>query len=124
MGETPVLVTVPADAPNARILRVVAGAVAARTGLGVDRIDDLSLAIDEACGELLDLAGGSSWECAITADGDGIAVRIRTVGGDATAWPRPDWRESLQGIVLMAIADDVEPLLDAGEPAVRFTMRP
>lgn len=123
MSGVPVLVTAPSVADHARVLRVVAGYVAAQAGLTVDALDDLGLAIDESCGALLAFAGGTAWECAIAAEGGDLEVRIRAMGGDRAAWPPPGWSETLQGIVLGAVTDEVEPLFDAGEPAVRFTVK-
>ncbi len=119
---SPVLATVPADPKNARILRMVASAVASGVGLGMDRLEDLALAIDEASGVLLGVAGTTSLECAITPVGDGVEVRVRSVGGRGAAWPLPSWSDSLERLVLTSVTDAVEPMLDAGEPSIRFTI--
>lgn len=122
VSDVPVLVSVPPDAVNARIVRVVANAVAAHAGLGVDRLDDLALAIDEACGDLLSLDGTAALECAITTARSGVEVRLRGVGADLGGWPIPEWSDTLRGVVLHAVTDDVEELVDGDAPTIRFVL--
>ena len=85
MTET-VRVSVPARAEHVHLLRTVTGAVAAHLALSLDDVDDLRLAVDEACARLLALPGEPR---TLRLDLRPMRGRIEVVlGVDATAtWP-------------------------------------
>lgn len=122
MDEAPIRVAIPAEARYVRIVRMVASASAASVGLGLDRLDDLALAIDEACGALLHVPGTSSLQCSISAVGPGIRVRVDGRDAVAPTWPPPDWQDSLEAIVLFSVAEDVTASTEEGVPAIAFDM--
>ena len=120
MNDRPMLVSTPPDATYARIVRMVASSAGAPV-LGFDRIEDLGLAIDEAFGRLLQVADVRALEFEI-APGDGaVAVIGRGVGGSHEHWPPSDWDDSMEAMVLEALATGVELTAEA-DPELRFTV--
>jgi serine/threonine-protein kinase RsbW len=114
-----VSVTVPAKPDYVRLLRAVVSTVGARLDLTYDRIDDLRIAVDEACAQLLAISEGSMTMRVTPED----ARVIVTVSSDTPpgngAWPPPDVQESLAWRILDGLADDVRFELSDGVPAVR-----
>ena len=106
----------------AGVARIVAAASAARIGLTMDKLDDLALAIDEACGSLLTTGTLSALECSVGADAESIHVRVAALDAPAEGWPPADWGETLEGIVLSGATTSAAPLVDDGVPAIRFSI--
>ncbi len=115
--------TVPASPEAVRVIRAVAGAAAAEAALGYDSFDDLSLAIDEASGALLE-HGGASLHCSVHDTSPGLAVTLSMTPrpGERSQWPHPGWQESLGALVLSSVAADVDYGELAGCPAVSFNV--
>lgn len=89
--------------------------------MSIDRLDDLALAIDEACGALMGLAGTTAIRCAITSGEHGIHVQVAGHDAGPVSWPPPDWDDSLEAIVLDGVAENVETLVaDGDDPAIGF----
>jgi serine/threonine-protein kinase RsbW len=119
-----IVVTVPARPEFVRVLRAVARAVAARADFTYDRIEDLHLAVDEACAAVLSFPGEASV----------LSMRLRPLGGsievmvhsdaevEARGWPPPEVEESLPWRVLAGLADEASFVVDGG-PAVRVAFR-
>lgn len=120
MVETPIRVSIPPSPRYVRIVRIVATASAASEGLGIDRLDDLALAIDEACGALMELDGTSAIRCAITSMDHGIHVQVAGLDASSSSWPPPGWNDSLEAMVLEGVASNVETLLVDDDPAIGF----
>jgi serine/threonine-protein kinase RsbW len=114
-----VTVTVPARPDFVRLLRTVVSTVGARLDLTYDRIDDLRIAVDEACAQLLAISGGTM-TMRVTPDDARVVV---TVTSDAPlgngSWPPADVEESLAWRILDGLADEVRFELSDGVPAVR-----
>jgi serine/threonine-protein kinase RsbW len=117
-----VRVSVPARAEHVHLLRTVTGAVAAHLALSLDDVDDLRLAVDEACARLLALPGELR---TLRLDLRPMRGRIEVVlGVDATAtWPPGGLEDSLSWRVLGALADHVRFELWNGAPAIRIVKR-
>ncbi|MDQ4004676.1 MAG: ATP-binding protein [Actinomycetota bacterium] len=116
---TDVTVTVPARPDFVRLLRTVVSSVGARLDLTYDRIDDLRIAVDEACAQLLAISSGTI-TMRVTPDGDRIKVFVcsdASVGADG--WPPPNVEDSLAWRILAGLADDVRFELTDQGPAVR-----
>lgn len=116
--------TVPAAPTSLRVMRSVASAAAAEADLGFDSVDDLSLAIDEAGGALIEFAAAGSLRCAVHREDHGLAVTIAS-GADVpldTAWPPADWKQSMGALVLAAVAPDLEYLTIDDKPSITFTV--
>lgn len=79
-----VLLTVPADGGYLSVLRTATAGLAARLHFALDEIEDLRIAVDEACAMLLAIATrGADLECrfAVTEDALTVQVTVPTVAG-------------------------------------------
>jgi serine/threonine-protein kinase RsbW len=119
-----VTVTVPAKHEFVHVLRSVVATVAARADLTYDEIDDLRLAVDEACAQLLAVPA-----IAMTLvlklsplDAGGLLVVVST-DADHPSWPPPGAERTLTWQVLAALADEARFEEVEGHPALRLTKR-
>jgi serine/threonine-protein kinase RsbW len=118
-----VTVTVPARADFVHVLRSVTAGVAARLDFSFDGIEDLRIAVDEACAQLLSAASaGNALTLRITPTVEGLNI---TASIDATGvtWPPPKAEKSLTWQVLSALADEAGFEQVDHSPAVRLTKR-
>lgn len=79
-----VLLTVPADGGYLGVLRTATAGLAARLHFALDEIEDLRIAVDEACAMLLAVAvADAEVECrfAVTDDALTVQVTVATVAG-------------------------------------------
>ncbi|MDQ2708871.1 MAG: ATP-binding protein [Actinomycetota bacterium] len=105
----------PARAALIPTVRTVASDLAGRADLDLDAIDDLRMAVDEACTTLVRLTTEEdTLTCIFTLTHDGIEVSVRTRAAWAGAKVSTDsfgWR------VLQTLADEVEARAgDADDP--------
>ena len=118
-----ITVSVPPEAGYVHILRAVTASVAARLPIPFDGIEDLRLAVDEACAWLLARGRSSS---AITLrlrpldDRLEAEVSIDAVDGP---WPPPDMEQSLPWRILSALVDALTVDTDGASPSIRLTKR-
>jgi len=110
-------IVVPARAEFLHVVRTVVGSVAARGNLTIDAIEDLRIAVDEACAQLL-VAKGSSIAVRILAGSDRVEV-VCSTDADVAAWPPEGIQHTLAAQVLQGLADDVAWERDGAGPAVR-----
>jgi serine/threonine-protein kinase RsbW len=119
-----VTVTAPARPEFVHVLRSVVATVAARADLTYDEIDDLRLAVDEACAQLLALpAGATTLALKLTAMEEGGLVVVVTTDADHPAWPPEGAERTLTWQVLAALADEARFEEVDGHPALRLTKR-
>src|SRR5215469_13154996 len=105
MSTNAVSVRVPADVSYVSTLRLTTASLAARCGLTVDDIEDLRLAVDEACALLLPHAvEGSSLESTFSLQSGEIVVDTTVISVDDA---QPD-RSGFAWTVLGALASAVE----------------
>lgn len=124
MGATPqdtVLITVPARAEFLHVVRSVVGSVAARHDLTIDAIEDLRIAVDEACAQLL-IARGTEVTVRLEQTGDGLQATCST-NADVPLWPPDGVEHSLASQVLQGLADSVAWERTDGVPSVRVAKR-
>ncbi|GAB3157244.1 anti-sigma regulatory factor [Micromonospora sonneratiae] len=79
-----VLLTVPADGGYLGVLRTATAGLAARLHFALDEIEDLRIAVDEACAMLLAIAGpDAELDCrfAVTDEALTVEVSVPTVSG-------------------------------------------
>ncbi len=117
-----VRVSVPARPGFVRVLRAVVASLGARLDLTYDRIDDLRIAVDEACAQLLSL-DAATITMRLSA---GDARLVVLVGADAAApdaWPPPQVEDSLAWRVLSAVTDDLRFEMTEAGPTVRVEMQ-
>jgi serine/threonine-protein kinase RsbW len=116
-----VTITVPARAEFLHVVRTVVGSVAARHNLTIDAIEDLRIAVDEACAQLL-VARGSSVVVELSAGARGIQATCST-DAEVEVWPPDGVEHSLAAQVLQGLTDEVAWERTAGGPAVRVGKR-
>lgn len=119
-----VKVIVPARPEYVRVLRGVTASLTARLEFTYDRIEDLKLAVSEACATLLALPRPA--EILVlrlgSTDGRVTAVVCTDATSEPAGWPPPDVERTLAWRVLSGLAD--EAVFEIGEegPAVRLEM--
>lgn len=119
-GRDRVELSVPADPAYLAVLRTASAGLAARLDLTLDEIEDLRIAVDEACALLI--AGHDSGRDNLTAvfDLDGGALDVH-VTGPATSLPDPG---SFAWAVLEALVGEVETGPQGGGSFVRLRHEP
>ena len=115
-------VRVPADDAYVATLRLTAASLAARCDLTIDDIEDLRLAVDEACALLLPHAEGKSVMTARFELTSGRLAVTTTVDSPDASDANPD-RSGFAWKVLSALASDVEVSGSGGQLAITVTKR-
>ncbi|HVM12267.1 MAG TPA: anti-sigma factor [Actinomycetota bacterium] len=121
----PVTITIPAQPEFVHILRSVAAGVAARLDYSFDEIDDLRIALDEACAELLrSVPEVEALTVRLIPNEHGLELIARAEGSADGEWPPPRLEGSLAWQVLSALVDG-EPAFvrEQGKPTVRMSKR-
>ena len=112
----PITLRIPASSAWVVLARTTATACCARLDFGVDRLDDVRLAVDEVAAMLIaEATPGSDIVCVFTPGEAGaldIALSARTTSGTL---PRTD---TFAWAVLTALVDDVTATVDAAEVTV------
>jgi serine/threonine-protein kinase RsbW len=109
---------VPASGAYLAVLRTAAAGLAARLDFTLDDIEDLRIAVDEACALLLPLVeDGGQLTCRFDLEADVLQVAV-SVPSAATEPPSHD---SFAWIVLTALAGDVDATVDDGQ--MRLVLR-
>jgi serine/threonine-protein kinase RsbW len=104
-----VTVRLPADSAYLSVLRTATAGLAARLDFNLDEIEDLRIAVDEACAMLLAQAvPGTDLTCEfeLTDDAMSVAVSVLTVEG------RQPSRDTFAWTVLSSLAGDVDARVD------------
>lgn len=115
-----VQIRVPADVAYVATLRLAAASLAARCDLTIDDIEDLRLAVDEACALLLPHAApGATLEAAFALHPGALTV---TASVAAVGSPGPD-RSGFAWSVLSALASDVSVAAADENLAITVTKR-
>lgn len=107
-----VMVKMPADGAYLSVLRTATAGLAARLDFTLDEIEDMRIAVDEACAMVLNQAiPGSNLECAFALGPDEMEVSVsvrslapRVPAGDTFAWT-----------VLSALAGSVDAQVGPGD---------
>jgi serine/threonine-protein kinase RsbW len=120
-GEDVVELRLPADGAYLSVLRTATAGLAARLDFTLDEIEDLRIAVDEACALLLpDAVPGASMSCVFSLSGDSLAVTV-TVPSQTGRVPR---RNTFAWTVLTALAGDVDTAVgDDGTVSVTLLKR-
>jgi serine/threonine-protein kinase RsbW len=107
-----VTVRLPADSAYLSVLRTATAGLAARLDFNLDEIEDLRIAVDEACAMLLAQAvPGTDLTCEfeLTEDSMRISVSVLTVDG------REPSRDTFAWTVLSSLAGDVDAQVSADD---------
>jgi serine/threonine-protein kinase RsbW len=116
-----VLLAVPAASAYLGVLRTAAAGLAARLQFTLDEIEDLRIAVDEACALLLAVATpDAELSCRFTITDE--ALTVETSVPTAAAHGRLP-AESFSWQVLSALADDVQAGMVDRRAAIRLTKR-
>jgi serine/threonine-protein kinase RsbW len=114
-------VQVPAEVGFVATLRLVSASLGARCELTIDDIEDLRLAVDEACALLLPLADGQSTLDARFELSPGCLAVTATVHSDD---PEAEFdRSGFAWTVLTALASEVTVAASAGQNSITVTKR-
>jgi len=115
--------SVPARADYVHVLRSVIASVAAKLDFSYDDIEDLRLAVDEACAYLLGLREGpTSLSLTITPSGRAVDV-LASVDGAEAADRTQALQTSMVWHLLGALTDEARFEESGGHPGIRFTKR-
>ena len=105
LGESEIEMNVPAGGEYLSVLRTAAAGLAARLNFTLDDIEDLRIAVDEACSMLLAQANAHSrLDCRFRLSENNIAFRA-SVRADRPTLPAKD---GFAWTVLTALASDVD----------------
>jgi serine/threonine-protein kinase RsbW len=113
---------VPADGSYLAVLRTATAGLAARLQFTLDEIEDLRIAVDEACAILLSIASDNTEvtsQFEVTDSALSIDVSV-PVTGPAAALPGGN---SFSWQVLTALAGEVSAKTDGDRAAIRLTKR-
>ena len=115
--------SIPARTDLVHVVRSVAAATGAFSGLSYDDLEDLRLAVDEACAYLLAMCTRPSTMRLHVSAGDGSVEMVAAV--HAPQWgPPPDGPEhELIWTILAALTDGAGLERTSEGPAIRFTKR-
>ena len=111
----------PARADFVHILRSVTASVAARLDFPYDTIDDLRLAVDEACAQLLAVGSRASALTLRMTPTEGGLELVASVDAEGVEWPPPDAEESLPWRLMSALADTAGFVPGDNGPAIHLT---
>ncbi len=116
-----VVLRVPAEGAYLSVLRTATAGLAARLQFTLDEIEDLRIAVDEACAMLVaDAAAGADLTCRFTVSEDALSVAV-TVPVQGS--PRLPSAQTFAWTVLSALAGEVHAEHEAGEATIRLTKR-
>ena len=100
-----VTIQMPAEGAYLSVLRTATAGLAARLDFTLDEIEDLRIAVDEACGMLLGQAApGADLECDFTLGPDRISIAVSAL----SLHPRPPSRDTFAWTVLSALAGSAD----------------
>jgi serine/threonine-protein kinase RsbW len=118
--EGEIKVTVPARPDFLHVVRSVTASVAARPDLGYDDIEDLRIAVDEACAQLLGDGGpATQLTLMITPSEDRVEVVVCT-DGDVRDWPPSGVEGSLIWQILNGLTEAPTFERFDGKPGMRL----
>ncbi len=113
---------VPATTGHLGLARATASGLAARLDFTYDRLTDLHIAIDEACGRLLAASDPPPARLDLIFDVSPDALGVR-VQGDAPLKPGAQFLNPWSRLILESIAGDITVEEDADSVAVSFAVR-
>jgi len=110
-----VLLRLPADSAYLTVLRTATASLAARLDFTVDEIEDLRIAVDEACALVLPhILDGADLECAFTLSPVSLGVTVSATTHDVEV-PAKD---TFAWTLLHALVDDLHSTVEDGRMKV------
>jgi hypothetical protein len=120
-GDGPIRLAVPADPRFIGLARLCIAGVAATADARLDEIDDLRMAVTEACQWLLEGMRGGSLEFSIRKTPEGVEGSVAAYSsGTPTAVHEPS---SLSRAILSSTVDTFEMVVDHAVPRCLFSKR-
>ncbi len=116
-------VSVPAEPAFVALLRSVVAGVAGLQGFGVDAIEDLRLAVGEACADLLEQAPQSTMLGVDLEVSDGELEAIVWANAGVAGWAHAEAEGRLTWLVLRALMDEATTVERPEGPGVRLVKR-
>lgn len=122
MLKEPVELKLPAQQNMMLVLRLTTAGVIARAGLTVDRMDDVKMAVEEACSCLIN-AENAPARLSLSFKGDQQGLLIRVCADcDCSCVKMEEDERSVVGCILESLVDEVEICMD-GEIVRAIEMR-
>ena len=118
-----ITVSVPPEADPFRCCAPSRHRSPARMNMPFDGIEDLRLAVDEACAWLLGLAREATSLTLRLRPMDDRLEAVVSIDAAGRAWPPPDLEQSLSWKVLSALVDTVSLDAEASGPSIRLIKR-
>jgi serine/threonine-protein kinase RsbW len=116
--ESKIRVEIPASGAYLTVLRAAATGLAAGLRFTYEELDDLRIAVDEACAQVLARRDGAeTLQVDYATDGSALQVQVALRGG-SPGEPLP--RDTFAWRILSALTDGVEEELDADCRLLRF----
>ncbi len=116
-----VLLTVPADGGYLGVLRTATATLAARLQFALDEIEDLRIAVDEACAMLLVVATpGAELECRFAVTDDALSVEVTVPTARGAKLPA---ESSFAWKVLTALTSSASAEAVSGRATIRLITR-
>ena len=107
-----VTVSMPAEGAYLSVLRTATAGLAARLDFTLDEIEDLRIAVDEACAMLLSQAiPGTNLECAFDLGAEDMTITVSVTAAE----PQVPARDTFAWTVLSALAGTVDSWLGADD---------
>jgi serine/threonine-protein kinase RsbW len=115
---------IPARPDFVHVVRLVLVGAAAAGDFSYEGLDDLRLATDEACAQLLQFGPPASTLSIDVGWGqDGVEVQMWTDAPDGAGWPPQELRTSLARHVLDALVEVADLTARDGHPSISFSKR-
>lgn len=119
-----VTLNVPAVASSVAIVRAVTAGVASRMALSYEAVDDLRIAVAEACNRLFAMSDPQQLRVQLTPRSDALSVEMSIDGGGGGGgWPRDDHDVSLSWKVIEGLTDEADERLEGGRPTIVLAVR-
>ncbi|MGH3425119.1 MAG: ATP-binding protein [Nocardioidaceae bacterium] len=111
-----IAISVPASSAYLSVLRTAAAGLAARLDFTIDDIEDLRIAVDEACAILLMHAQpGGLLDCRFDLLDDSIVVTVSIVSGSADVPPHEGFSWTVLSALATAVRMEVRPGTGRGD---------
>jgi serine/threonine-protein kinase RsbW len=121
--DTPISLSVPADAGYLHVLRSVTAGVAARLEIGFDDVDDLRIAVTEACNRLLSLGTGADRLVLCLSPSDRALTVVVEVDAELTGWPFAGSHETIAWRLISGLVDEAHEELRDRRPTIVLMKR-
>jgi serine/threonine-protein kinase RsbW len=123
MTGLPVVVTLPPHPTYLFVARTVTAGLAARTQLPFESVEDLRIAVTEACGRLIAVdRGANRMRLELEPGRDALTVRV-SVDVDGVEWPAEETHASTSWQLIEGLCDEAHDELICGQPATVMKMR-